>query len=161
MINLSDTQSSSQVIAQGSISAVLTAFFSESIIQMIPFLILAFVVVLVDLKFGISAANKRGEVVRLSRAIRRTIDKIISYFCWVLLASTASVAFSMPVIEYAIIGIVIGIEVLSVGSNWLELKGYKIVGLNLVRVVGDKFGIDVGDAHVTKIEEEKKDTTNT
>lgn len=157
MINFSDTSSSVQVATQGSVSAVLAAFFSDSITQMIPFLILAAIVILVDLKFGISAAAHRGEKVRTSRAIRRTIDKMISYFCWVLLAATASVAFSMPAIEYILMGAVIGIELLSISSNWLEIKGYKVEGLNVIKIVGDKIGVDVGEAHVEKIEKPEEE----
>ena len=153
MINFSETSSSTQVAAQGSVSVVLAAFFSDSITKMIPFLILALIVILVDLKFGISAANKRGEKIRASRAMRRTIDKMISYFCWVLLAATASVAFGIPILEYIIMGTVISIECLSIVSNWLEIKGYRIKGLNVIKVVGDKLGVDVGDATIAKIED--------
>ena len=44
-------------------------------------LILAFLLTMADLKFGISAAKYRHEIVKRSRAVRRTFDKIyVNYF---------------------------------------------------------------------------------
>lgn len=151
-MNFSDTSSTGQVVAQGSISAVLASFFAESVHSMIPFLIVAFIVVIVDLKFGIAASRHRGDKVRLSRAIRRTLDKIVSYLCWVVLAASLSASFHIPSIEFIILGIVIGIEVMSIFSNWLEMKGYRVEGFNLIKIIGDKAGIDVGEARLEKIE---------
>ncbi|MEG2366466.1 MAG: hypothetical protein RSB29_06950, partial [Alistipes sp.] len=46
----------------------------------------AAILVLVDLRFGILAARQRGEKIRTSRAIRRTVNKVVDYICWILLS---------------------------------------------------------------------------
>ena len=41
----------------------------------------AAVVIVCDLFFGCEAARKRGERVRISRAVRRTVNKMCEYLC--------------------------------------------------------------------------------
>ena len=57
------------------------------------FLLAALALVLADLKFGIDAARYRGEVIRKSRAVRRSINKVIDYICWILVATSFGQAF--------------------------------------------------------------------
>ena len=54
--------------------------------KMLIWLIVAVVLVLGDLRFGIEAAKKRGETVRRSRAVRRTVNKLVDYLCWICIA---------------------------------------------------------------------------
>lgn len=51
-------------------------------------LISAFLLTMADLKFGVAAAKYCKEVVKRSRAVRRTFDKITNYCLWVMLAYT-------------------------------------------------------------------------
>lgn len=51
--------------------------------NMIPFLLLAIVLIFVDSRFGVAAAKKRGEQIRPSRKWRRAINKLVDYICWV------------------------------------------------------------------------------
>ena len=60
------------------------------------FLLLGLILIIVDLRFGILAAKARGEVIRPSRAIRRTANKIIDYLSWILVAGAMGKAFGIP-----------------------------------------------------------------
>ncbi|MDE6702768.1 MAG: phage holin family protein [Muribaculaceae bacterium] len=117
------------------IGAVLTEFYTH----LAPWLLLGAVLVFVDLRFGLMAARKRGENIRPSRAIRRTINKMIDYLCWVTLAEVCSmtfdVTFGVPVVTIAILLIIYGIELNSCVNNYLEYKGVK-KRLNFFKLVG-------------------------
>ena len=150
----SDNISAGELIVQGSVATTAVVFLQESVLNMIPYLIIAVILIIVDLYFGVKAAKKRGEKVRASRAFRRTMGKTMEYVCWVILASSLSVAFQTVVIEWVVLGIVMGNELLSVLTNFFELHGYKIKGLNIFKIVGEKAGIDTSDVTIEKVEAE-------
>ena len=145
-----------QATAQGSTSILMVAFFRDSLQLALPFIFPCVVLIIVDLMFGCAAAKRRGEDVRTSRAIRRTVDKIVSYTCWVILAATLAVAFDMPVINKVILGIVMGVELLSVVTNYFAMRGKKVIGLweALMRILGKKIDTDLSDV---KIEDDDKE----
>ena len=61
-----------------SIFAVLGASITSFYAHLAPWLLLGMILVIADLRFGIMAAKKRGEKIRFSRAIRRTINKMVA-----------------------------------------------------------------------------------
>ena len=63
----------------GGVAASVLSPFIEGWQQMLWFLILAIILILGDLRFGIAAAKKRGERIRPSRAVRRSINKLVDY----------------------------------------------------------------------------------
>lgn len=152
----SDNVNAGELIVQGSVATTAVVFLQQAVLDMIPYLIIAVVLIIVDLFFGIKAARKRGEKIRPSRAFRRTMGKTMEYVCWVILSSSLSVAFNTPVIEWVVLGIVMGNEVLSVLTNYFEVHGYKLKGLNIFKIVGDKAGVDMEDVTLEKIDEKKK-----
>ena len=95
-MKFTEMQSTESAVLQGGTSVVLTAFLTEILADMLPFLIVAVVVIVVDLVFGIRAARHRDEQVRWSRAFRRTVSKLFEYICWITLSSSLSVAFHFP-----------------------------------------------------------------
>lgn len=143
----------SSLVAQGSTSVLLLTFYHNAIQLAFPFIIPALILILVDLIFGCSAAKKRGEIVRFSRAVRRTLDKIVSYTCWVILAATLSVAFSLAALNKIILGVVMGIEMISVISNYFEIKGKKVTGLwdVMLKIAGKKLDEDLSDIKIEDI----------
>ncbi len=156
---LADTPSVGSVVAGTGLSATLLIFFENSLASMIPYLFISFVVIMIDLWFGVQAAKTRGEEIRWSRAIRRTVGKCFEYFCWSVLASSLSVATGLQIIQTGLMLVVIGIECISVFQNWLTVKKGKKVTVDLPAVVeaavSDKLGVDVHG--IIKIEGEKKD----
>jgi hypothetical protein len=157
-MQFSEMQSTESALLQGGTSVVMTAFLYEVIADMLPFLIVAVIVILVDLIFGIRAAQHRKEEVRYSRAFRRTVSKMFEYVCWVTLSSSLAVAFKFPTLEWIILGAVILNEVVSIASNWCEVHGIRIKGLNLPKIIGEKVGVDLSDVKITfdDIEDEQK-----
>lgn len=140
------TNQQNSVIAQGGVAATAIMFFSESIIKMVPWLIIALPLIYLDLHFGIKAALMRNERIRFSTAFRRTFGKLIEYICWTVLASTMSLAFNQNWLEWIILGVVYLNELSSIIGNYLETKGLEISWANVwgavLKIGGQKVGVD-------------------
>lgn len=97
--------------------------------NLLPFLLLAIVLIVVDSRFGIAAARKRGETIRTSRKWRRSINKLVDYICWVTLAGMFGQTFGeilgIPILSALLLLIVYGIEISSCFNNYFEAKGIK------------------------------------
>lgn len=120
---------------------------------------------LLDLRFGVRAARKRGEEVRFSRAVRRTGDKIVNFFMWITVTELLRRALGVqighlfgveegvPVISLAVILIIYGIEINSCVNNYLECKGigkrfsfFRLIRRDEIeRAFEDKEGKEEGD----------------
>lgn len=113
-------------VLSGALAAVFSPFVSgwESIIA---WLIVAAVLVFVDLRFGIRAAKRRGERVRVSRAARRTINKLVDYICWIsvawVLGGSFGKVFDIPLLAAVIMLVVYAVEVSSIFDNFFEARG--------------------------------------
>ena len=107
-----------------------------------------------DLIFGIAAAQRRGESVRVSRAIRRTVNKLVEYACWVILAASLAVAFNFKSLNWIILSIVIGNEMISIFSNWMFVHGKKVSGLQdfFLKLLGKKLDTDLSDIKIEDAE---------
>lgn len=107
------------------IGAVIADFYSH----LAPWLLLGMVLVLVDLRYGVLAARRRGENIRFSRAWRRTINKMLDYLCWVtvaeLMSRTFAVSLGVPVVSISMLFVIYGIEVSSCVNNYFEYKGIR------------------------------------
>ncbi|ROS92255.1 hypothetical protein EEL36_08500 [Muribaculaceae bacterium Isolate-043 (Harlan)] len=138
-----------------SIFAVLGASITSFYAHLAPWLLLGMILVIADLRFGIMAAKKRGEKIRFSRAIRRTINKMVDYLCWVTLAEVCSMTFEttigVPVISMGMLFIIYGIEINSCVNNYLEYKGIK-KKFNFYKLVGKEELLD-------DVTEEKREVT--
>ena len=95
--------------------------------KLLPFLMLAMVLIFIDSRFGIQASRKRGETIRTSRAIRRAINKLVDYICWITLAgmigNTFGTAFHIPLLSIIVLCIVYSIELTSIFNNYFYYKG--------------------------------------
>ena len=103
--------------ATAAVISPLVDFYSK----LLPFLILAIALIIIDSRFGIQASRKRGEVIRASRAVRRAINKLVDYICWVTLAGmigqTFGIAFHIPLLSIIVLCIVYSIELTSIFNN--------------------------------------------
>lgn len=155
---LANEASTAGTIVGTGVSTSFLIFFEQSFERMIPYFFICSMVILIDLIMGIKAAKKRGEDIRISRAIRRTIGKVVEYFCWSVLASTLAVATDIKIIETGLMLLVIGIELISVGQNWYYWKFGKKVKVDALKaaeaIVEAKTGASVKGA--IKIENAKK-----
>lgn len=95
-------------------------------------IILALILILSDLWFGVRAAKARGEKVRKSRAGRRTFNKIVDYLCYLFIGITIGKAIAEPYgvdpIVTAITAVLLcyGFEIDSIYGHILELHGIKV-----------------------------------
>ena len=108
------------------------------------FLLLGFVLILADLRFGILAAKKRGEKIRVSRATRRTVNKMIDYLCWIFVAGAMGKAFGIPfdvpILPSIVLLVVYGCEINSCYGNYFEAHGKK-VKINIFKLFAKKADI--------------------
>ena len=150
-----DYNNTASVVVEGGVSATALAFFSASIMKMIPFLIAAIPLIILDLRYGVRAAGVRGEKVRLSTALRRTLGKCFSYVCWVVLASTMTLAFNMEWIQWLVLGLVFFNELLSIIGNYLETKGVEFSVHNafglIFRKGAEKAGVELSKEELDEI----------
>lgn len=104
--------------------------FIEFYETLTPYIILAIVLILADSRFGVEAAQKRGETIRQSRKWRRAINKLVDYICWISLAGVFSNAYSdvldIPALSGVVLLIVYAIEITSCFNNYFEVKGIKL-----------------------------------
>ena len=147
-MNIGTEESTAGIIVQSGVTGAAITFFSDTVISMTPYLIVSLILILVDLYFGVKAALHRGETVRISRAFRRTVGKMFEYLCWVMVSVSLAVAFDVRFLVWIILGFVMGNEVLSIITNWLESHNKRLVGFNPFKVVGEKIGVDLSDVHI-------------
>ena len=141
---------------QGSFASIATAFVTESLQHMIPWLIVSFVVIMADLAFGVRKSLLLGESVRFSRAIRATMGKMTTYFAFVCAVCMINVATGKgwDIDVYSCL-LVCLIELCSIIGNILKPKGIRIDMLGAARVFVKK-AADVNDDDVKCILKEDK-----
>ena len=113
----------------GGATAAFISPFVDFYNSLMPFLLLALVLIIVDSRFGVKAAMARGEKIRASRKWRRAINKLVDYICWITLAGAMGVTFGLqfhiPILSAIVLCIVYGIELTSIFNNYFEYKGIK------------------------------------
>lgn len=112
-----------------SVMATMFSPFVDGWQEIIVWFIVVAVLIICDLRFGIGAARKRGEKIRHSRAVRRTVNKFVDYICWISIAWVLGGSFGqifgislLPAI--VMLGVCI-IELSSIIDNFCEIKGIK------------------------------------
>ncbi len=148
-------------VVEGGATIGVVAFFSEAMKQTLPWLVLAVPIIVLDLLYGIRAAKYRGEKVRWSTAIRRTVDKAVGYVMWCAAAVMIAQLFEVAWLDKVILGLVYGNELISVIGNYLETKGITLsVGAlwNLIfRKAGEKVGVEVSKEELEEVIKHKEE----
>lgn len=148
------------LIVEGGVSAALITVLQTAVLRMIPYAVPGLMLVVIDLVYGIKAARARGEQVRASTAIRRSVTKVFLYIAWLILATTISIAFHKEWLEWGVLALVYGNEFLSVIGNYLESKGltFSIAAVYrwLVKFFAGKVGGEMSDDEAGQIIANKK-----
>jgi hypothetical protein len=130
----------------GGVTATIVSPMLEFYTKLAPFLLLALVLIICDLRFGVLRAKRSGEVVRMSRAVRRTLNKLVDYICWVTLAglfgNTFGEVFGIPILSALLLLVIYGIEVNSCYNNYFEAHGIK-KKFNVFKLFKKKIDIEV------------------
>ena len=152
---LTEQSTMTETVVQNSATAILTSIFYQALADSIIWLVVAAVVIVCE------AARKRGERVRISRAVRRTVNKMCEYLCWVMLGITISIGFAADWLKYLIFAIIYGNELSSCLSNYFAAKGKRIT-FNVFSLLGRRLGIDeLEQCHIeedNRAEKVNKDT---
>lgn len=107
-------------------------------------MLLALLLTMADLKFGIDKAKYKKEEVRFSRAWKRTINKIVGFIVWISVAYAFGQAFGtsldIPLLPLIMLLVIYILEGQSVYSNYFAARGkhYKV---NLFKFFGKKTDI--------------------
>ena len=90
------------------------------------FLIFTIFVVFSDTVTGIMAARKRREAIT-SKGLYRTSQKIVTYFCGIMIFHGASITFGLPSqITYSVSFIIAATELFSISENIKSITGTNI-----------------------------------
>lgn len=145
----------SSLILQGSVATTAVAVMQAAVLRMIPYAVPAIALLFLDLVYGIKAAIYRGEQVRTSTAVRRSVTKLFSYICWLILASTLAIAFKLQWLEWGVLGLVYANELASIAGNYLETKAIDFSFVAFLRLLFKKgaghAGVEVSDDDVNEI----------
>lgn len=116
-------------------------------------LVLCVVLIIADLKFGLENATAHKEVIRASRALRRTVNKFIDYLCWLMFSAVFAEAFAGPlgvnkqVVTVCVMLLACFNEIDSIIQNYHAARG--IEGFSLVHFIINlvkRKNKDVGEA---------------
>lgn len=156
-----DSSPITSTIAQGGVAVTALAFLHNAMNNMIPYAIAAIPLILLDLVWGVRAAKHRDEKVTFSRAFRRTMGKTFDYVAWLIIAATLALAFEKKWLEWVILGMVMGNEVISIIGNYLDTKGIKFSWVGFYRWIikagSNKAGIIMEQAEAEEIISQARD----
>lgn len=123
----------------GTFAALAPAFIQESLSHMVPWLIASAAVIFCDLAFGVRKSMMMGEDIRFSKAVRRTLGKMVTYFAFVCMVCMVEVATDSGYgIDKWSCLFVCFIEFCSIVSNILKPKGYTFNVRKLFAVLAGK-----------------------
>lgn len=106
--------------------AICCGFIASFFIPIKGFLLFTVFVVFTDTITGILAARKRGEQIT-SKGLYRTSQKIVTYFCGIMIFHGASITFGLPSqITYSVSFIIAATELFSISENIKSITGTNI-----------------------------------
>jgi uncharacterized membrane protein len=106
--------------------AICCGFIASFFIPIKGFLLFTVFVVFADTITGILAARKRGEPIT-SKGLYRTSQKIVTYFCGIMIFHGASITFGLPSqITYSVSFIIAATELFSISENIKSITGTNI-----------------------------------
>lgn len=122
---------------QGSFAGIASAFITQTLEHMIPWLMASAAVILCDLAFGVRKSLIMGEEVRFSRAVRNTMGKMVTYFAFVCMVCMICVASGQKYqIDVWACLLICFIEGCSIIGNILKPKGINFNLLGALNEVG-------------------------
>ena len=109
--------------------AICCGWIASFFIPIKGFLIFTIFVVFADMGTGIIAAKKEGQKIN-SRGLYRTMEKIVVYFCAILIFEGARNTFSLPFnITYMTAFLIAAVELTSISENIKRITGVNLTTL--------------------------------
>lgn len=131
------------VVTQGTavtVVSTMSTHITSICTDMLPWFYVAIPLIALDLYYGRMLAKKEysegisKEAVTIQKSIKMTVQKIFNYIGWILLSCTLSLAFNAHYIVYIIMGLIYGIEVLSLINKWGRSKGIVVDEIGVLRL---------------------------
>lgn len=138
------------VLLHALLGASFMIYFEDAVYQAVLWFIPCAFVILADLVSGIRAARYRKESVRMSSALRRTLNKCLCYVSWIIVCVGMNKQYGTHWVAWVGMGAVFLIEGISFFSNLLEPHGLKLSVTGILRVIGGKFHVDNLDDIIDK-----------
>lgn len=141
-MRFNDPTSVAGSVAEGGVTAATVAILQKTVLVMIPFLVPAAPLIMLDCHFGVKAARIRykkykreDDRVTFSKGFRKTVGKVFEYACWLIIASSMSIAFGEDWLQWGILGAVYMNEIVSIVGNYLYTKGIDFSLIDFMRKV--------------------------
>ena len=162
------TETTTQSLFKTTFTVGILGVYDQNLFCLRCMIILAIILILSDLWFGLSASRLQKIEIRKSRAGRRTLNKIVDYICYVLLGAVLGKAIGEPygmnpiVVSITVMVICYCFEVDSIYGHICEIHGIKkrySIWRILFKLLTLKFK-DVGEAF-KDMSEQKNQFKNT
>jgi uncharacterized membrane protein len=109
--------------------AICCGFIASFFIPIKGFLIFTIFVVFADMATGIMASRKEGQKIS-SKGLYRTMEKIVVYFCGIMIFEGARNTFSLPFnITYMAAFLIASVELTSIAENIKRITGVNLTTL--------------------------------
>lgn len=126
------------VMLSSLMGATATYYLQATAFEAFYWFIPCLAIIIADLTAGIKAARFRGETVRMSGAIRRTLNKSMCYASWIICCVALNERYSTSLCAWFGMGMIFLIEGISFFSNLLEPHGIKLSVNAILKIVGRK-----------------------
>ena len=131
------------VVSLSSLLGTAAAFYLQNTaLQAFFWFIPCLAVIFADLVAGVRASIYRGENVRFSGAMRRTLNKCMCYASWIVCCVALNERYFTSLCAYIGIGIIFVIEGVSFVSNLLEPHGIKLSIKGILKIIGNKTKVE-------------------
>lgn len=131
--------------------AFASAFIIQSLEHLIPWLIVMFFIIFTDFMSAIFKCIKTNEAIRISKGVRDTMAKSVTYFSFVVTSVFIDTAMKgqFEIDKWAIL-IICLFEGCSIVNNILKTKGLELNFNEVAKAVGKKLGISIDDDIIKK-----------
>lgn len=125
------TETTTQSLFKTSMMGFLFGECTQILYDLRWMILLAVILILSDLWFGISASRVQGIAIRKSKAGRRTLNKLVDYICYILLGAVIGKAIGEPYgVDPMVVSITVMIlcycfEIDSIYGHICEIHGIK------------------------------------
>ena len=124
------------VLLHSVLGAAFLCYLEDAAYQAVLWYLPCLFVIAADIFAGIPAARYRGEKITFSTFGRRTVNKMVCYFCWVLMCVCLSQNYDSTRPLKLGMAVIFLLEGASTIGNWLEPKGYIFSMKGLLKLIG-------------------------
>ncbi len=148
------TNNTATELVESGVSVTTLFFLKSTVMQTIPWLVLALPLLVMDAIVGVRATNMRYEKnhdekdrFTFSRLFRKSIGKIFEYISWCILGAGIAVLSNKGWAAWAVLALPFISEAISIWGHKLELQGIELslkqAWRLIVRKIAERFGVNI------------------